>query len=169
MLYVQEQLSNYRRNTSRAPHLQSSSKQVHILHVHGCMGGNIMVLILQNHCVERIWVEINARVNYPVKACLIEMEARGDINMDCLHEKFCISWFTIRVCSVGTTLAVQAWNHHPIPGTDTQYDMTMFPYFYNLVCRLWTRDSKSKDVRKQSGSSCPSSHPSRGNRCYSEL
>ena len=38
MLYVQEQLSNYRRNITRAPHLQSSSKQVHYATHCMCMG-----------------------------------------------------------------------------------------------------------------------------------
>ncbi len=62
-------------------------------------------------------MEINARVNYPLKACLIQLEERQDFNMDCTHVKFCVSWFSIRVASVGTSLAVQAWNDHPIPGT----------------------------------------------------
>ncbi len=73
----------------------------------------------QNHCVERMWVEINARVNYPIKHCLVSLQERGTINLDCPHQKFCISWFTIRVTHVGTTLAVQSWNDHPIPGTNS--------------------------------------------------
>ena len=75
-----------------------------------------VITFFQNHCVERMWVEINGRVNYPLKACLIEMQERNEINMDSEHVKFCVSWFTIRVSNVGTTLAVQAWNAHPIPG-----------------------------------------------------
>lgn len=66
--------------------------------------------------VERIWVEINRRVNYPIKSCLIALEEAGDINMDCLHIQYCVSWFTIRVANVGTTIAVDSWNNHPIPG-----------------------------------------------------
>ena len=75
----------------------------------------------QNHCVERMWVEINGRVNYPLKACLVELQERGEIDLDCPHQKFCTSWFSIRVSNIGTTLAVQAWNEHPIPGTLTLY------------------------------------------------
>ena len=41
MLFVQEELAHLWRNTNRAPHLQTS-----------------------NHCVERMWVEVNGRVNY---------------------------------------------------------------------------------------------------------
>ena len=70
----------------------------------------------QNHPVERFWVEINTRVNYPVKACLVKMEELGVIDMESSMHKFCVSWFAIRVCSVGTKLAVQAWNEHPVPG-----------------------------------------------------
>ncbi len=31
--------------------------------------------------IERLWVEVNTRVNYPVKRILIEMENAGDINL----------------------------------------------------------------------------------------
>ena len=61
-------------------------------------------------------MEINARVNYPIKTCLIGLQRSGDINMDCPHQKFCVSWFSIRVAAVGTTLAVRSWNDHTIPG-----------------------------------------------------
>lgn len=73
-------------------------------------------MFFKNHVVERIWVEINGRVNYPIKSCLIALEEAGDINMDCPHTKYCVSWFTIRVANVGTAIAVHSWNNHPIPG-----------------------------------------------------
>ena len=74
------------------------------------------MLFSQNHCVERIWVEVNSRVNYPIKTCLLDLEERGDLDMECNHVKFCVSWFAIRVASICTTLAVNSWNDHPIPG-----------------------------------------------------
>ena len=61
-------------------------------------------------------MEINGRVNYPIKTCLVQLEAQGDIDMMCSHTKFCVSWFTIKVSTIGTTLAVSSWNEHPIPG-----------------------------------------------------
>ena len=61
-----------------------------------------------------MWVEVNARVNYPIKHCLVWLEENGEINIDDPHQKFCVSWFTIHVANVGTTLVVQAWNDHPI-------------------------------------------------------
>ena len=66
--------------------------------------------------MERIWVEINTGVNYPVKACLIGMEECGEIDLESSMQKICVSWFAIHVCCVGTKLAVQAWNEHTIPG-----------------------------------------------------
>lgn len=77
---------------------------------------NIAIIFFQNHCIERIWVEINGRVNFPIKTALIQLEENGDLDMSCRHVKFCVSWFTIRVAHVGTTLAVNAWNEHSIPG-----------------------------------------------------
>ena len=71
---------------------------------------------LQNHCVERMWVEVNARINYPIKAVLVQMEQRDELNLNCDHERFCISWYTMRVAHVGTTSFVRAWNEHRIPG-----------------------------------------------------
>ena len=61
-------------------------------------------------------MEINGRVNYPIKTCLVAMQASGDIDMDCPHQKFLVSWFSIRVSAIGTTMAIQSWNEHPIPG-----------------------------------------------------
>lgn len=63
-----------------------------------------------NYMIERLWVEVNRRVNYPVKRILVEMESAGDLM------KHCVSWFTIEVLSVGIQLFVQSWNNHPIPG-----------------------------------------------------
>jgi len=34
-------------------------------------------------------VEVNGRVNYPIKAVLVEMEENDEINMENNHIKFC--------------------------------------------------------------------------------
>ena len=65
--------------------------------------------------VERIWVEVNTRVNYPVKTALLEMLEQGEINLDDLLHRFCISLFSIKVVSVGIDF-IKSWNNHPIPG-----------------------------------------------------
>ena len=56
-------------------------------------------------------MEINTRVKYPVKACLIGMEERGEIDMESSLQKFCVSWFAIRVCQVGSFLGALSFNH----------------------------------------------------------
>lgn len=71
---------------------------------------------LQNHIVERMWCEINLRINYPIKAVLVELTEAGDINIDDPLHLFCVSWVTIKVAFVGVTLFVKSWNNHPIPG-----------------------------------------------------
>lgn len=73
------------------------------------------LISIQNHIVERIWVEVNVRVNYPIKETLIRMLDQGDISTDDQQCRFCISWFTLRVANIGLNLLVSSWNEHPIP------------------------------------------------------
>jgi hypothetical protein len=54
-------------------------------------------VFLQNHRVERLWVEINRWVNYPVKAALIDMTDGDLINMDDDITRFCVSNITQQV------------------------------------------------------------------------
>ncbi|XP_020911488.1 uncharacterized protein LOC110249211, partial [Exaiptasia diaphana] len=96
MLFVQDLLSQYRRNTNRLPYIQTTSKQ--------------------NHAAERIWVEINSRVNYPVKKALNSMVNEEIIDMDDDVTKFCVSWVSSYVCFTGTCQVIDAWNNHPILG-----------------------------------------------------
>lgn len=63
-----------------------------------------------------MWVEINKRINYPLKEVLVEMEHKGEICMDDPLHRFCCSWLTLRVSNVGAKLFVASWNAHPIPG-----------------------------------------------------
>lgn len=68
-----------------------------------------------NHIIERIWVELNKRVTYPVKRVIISMDDQGVIDMDCSVTKFAVSTVLLRVCEVGMKRMVAAWNSHPIP------------------------------------------------------
>ena len=79
---------------------------------------------MQNHKVERLWVEVNARVNYPIKSVLIAMLENGDFNLDDDMDKYCVSWYAINVAAVGIELFVTSWNEHPIPGLQTLKDLT---------------------------------------------
>ncbi len=55
----------------------------------------------------------------------MEMDESGLFDIENVVHKFCVSWVALRVCQVGTTLFVQAWNNHRIPGTLNKiiYDM----------------------------------------------
>ena len=44
--------------------------------------------------IERLWVEVNTRINYPVKS-ILEMENCGKISMANILHKHCVSWFAI--------------------------------------------------------------------------
>ena len=69
-----------------------------------------------NHRVERLWVEVNRRVNYPIKRILVALEANGIIDLSSNVIKFCVSYSTIKVLAEALLLLVQSWNNHRIPG-----------------------------------------------------
>ncbi len=56
-------------------------------------------------------------MNYPIKRVLIQMCENGELNIDDPSDRFCVSWFTLRVANVGIKLFVSSWNEHRIPGT----------------------------------------------------
>ena len=62
--------------------------------------------------VERFWVEVNSRANYPIKHALKQME-EDIIDMECDGTKFCVSEVTQEVALYG----LQAWNNHVIHGS----------------------------------------------------
>lgn len=93
---VQQSISRFRNDPSRHPVLQSMSRQ--------------------NHRAERMWPEINARINYPIKRILVQMEGDGYIDMNDDVVKFSVSWVTIRVVATPVQRFISAWNAHTIPG-----------------------------------------------------
>ena len=72
--------------------------------------------VIQNHIAERHWVEVNSRVNYPLKAALTWMQSNSIIDLDCPVTKFCVSLMTGKLSQVGIKLHVRSWNNHRIPG-----------------------------------------------------
>ena len=95
-LYVHEKLRVGRGDEHVAPYAQTTST---------C-----------NHVIERMWVELNHRVTYPVKRIMTSMEDQQSIDMSCPVTKFCVSTVLCRVCKIGMDRMVLAWNTHPIPG-----------------------------------------------------
>ena len=70
----------------------------------------------QNHIIERIWVELNKRVTYPIKSVVSSLDNDGLINMDCPVTKFAVSTVLIGVCLVGINRMIVACNSHQMPG-----------------------------------------------------
>ena len=97
VVIVQQHLASQRlRQTQHLPILQSTSRQ--------------------NHRIERMWPEINARINYPIKRVLVAMESSGEIDMSQDVTKFCVSWTTINTVQIAVQNFIHAWNNHRIPG-----------------------------------------------------
>ena len=96
IISAQEHLSHFRNNHSREPVLQSLSRQ--------------------NHRAERIWPELNQRINYPIKHLLISMENNEEISMGDDVTRFCVSWVTMWVIREAIQQFLLAWNCRRIPG-----------------------------------------------------
>ncbi|XP_068747843.1 uncharacterized protein [Montipora capricornis] len=103
MLFIQDVLKEHRRNPSRLPYIQSTSKE--------------------NHRAERIWVEMNHRVNYPLKRALNAMVNNEEIDMEDEITKFAVSWVTMKICHTGCKQVIDAWNSHCIPGKGAPNDL----------------------------------------------
>lgn len=118
LLFVQRLLSQYRRNTAREPFLQTRSTQVDMHGFRDCKiyDCDCVVIIVQNHLAERHWVEVNSRVNFPIKRALVNMQQNSVIDMDCPVTKYCVSFIAGKLCQVGIQRHIQAWNNHRIPG-----------------------------------------------------
>ena len=72
--------------------------------------------VYQNLPVERIWSEVNARVKYPIKKVLVEMDNNMEIDMNVDVHKFCVSAVSCLVAELGLNKVVQTWNFHSTPG-----------------------------------------------------
>ena len=72
--------------------------------------------LLQNLRVERIWPEVNNRVNYPIKHALVNMIDNNVLNLDDPLERFCVSTVTVQISHLGLRRFVDAWNNHYISG-----------------------------------------------------
>ena len=51
--------------------------------------------VYQNLPVETVWSEVNARVNYPIKKVLVEMDKNMDIEMNVDVYKFALRPFLV--------------------------------------------------------------------------
>ena len=113
LLYVQEALRCRVGPRDILPYVQSPSTEVRVLILLTCINFSLYRTTLLNAL---FWVEVNSRINYPLKRHLISMEATNLINMSDETTKFCVSFVTCNVAYHGLSLFVAAWNHHSIPG-----------------------------------------------------
>ncbi len=67
-----------------------------------------------NHVIERMSVELNRRVIYPIKHAIVEMQETAAINMDCPVTVFAVSNVLMRVTEVGMNRMIISWNNHLI-------------------------------------------------------
>uniref|UniRef100_A0A1A8J5M2 Si:ch211-227p7.1 n=1 Tax=Nothobranchius kuhntae TaxID=321403 RepID=A0A1A8J5M2_NOTKU len=95
-LFIQEKLAGHRHNHERRPFVQTPSTR--------------------NHVIERMWSEVNARVNYPLKTALVQLVDMEDLDMEDNTSKYCVSNLTCQMAGLGITNVIKAWNAHRIPG-----------------------------------------------------
>lgn len=95
MLFIQENLRSAHGDPSIAPYRQTTSRE--------------------NHVIERIWVELNHRVTYPLKRVITDMDNDEEIDLGSNLVKFCVSAVTQEVAKVGMKRMIMAWNAHSLP------------------------------------------------------
>ena len=103
--------------------------------------------------MERIWPEVNARVNYPIKQILVEMDNDLAVDMNNEIHKNSVSSVACLVAGFGLKRVVLSWNEHPIPGNQLARKKSMYG-----TC-FWTATLVSGHVsipqfRKTNVSSC---------------
>jgi hypothetical protein len=63
-----------------------------------------------------MWPEVNQRVNYPIKAALVELMESDILDVEDDVTKFCLSNLCIQLADLGIQQVVDSWNAHRMPG-----------------------------------------------------
>jgi len=80
---------------------------------------------------------VNSRINYPIKALLIEMQESHQFNLQDEYVKFCVLWISIQISRIGVEIFVTAWNEHPIQGMyPRNRKYIVYVHSCNTVARL---------------------------------
>ena len=84
------------------------------------------LFFFKNLPIERLWPEVNSRVNYPIKSVLVEMDNSNEIDMGNEAVKFCVSKVACMVAGFGLQVVISSWNEHPIAGISIIYILFHF-------------------------------------------
>lgn len=107
-LAAQAALADHRTDVSRRAILQSTSTT--------------------NHIIERWWVEVNQRVNYPLKRELNSVAQTELVNMEDEDSRFFVSSVASALAGRATIHAMDSWNDHTIPGKGCPYELMQENY-----------------------------------------
>ena len=70
----------------------------------------------QNLPVERFWVEMNGRVNYPLKTALVWLDNNNIFDINDEIQKYSVSQVSMAVAKYGASICIRSWNEHHIRG-----------------------------------------------------
>ena len=98
---------------------------------------------------ERIWPEINSRVNYPIKSALMSMEESGIISLDDPLHQLCVSYCTTRVASAGAETSIAAWNDHPIPSEFKLLNIQQLMLYFHITTFVLNQTSILYELCRQ--------------------
>ena len=94
--FVQHVLGPFRRETSRVPSRMTKSTD--------------------NYVAERVWPEINSRINYPLKRALIYVVENFDYDLEDPVVSYSLSWISLYVSADAIEHFINSWNYHRVPG-----------------------------------------------------
>ena len=74
--------------------------------------------LTDNYVVERFWVKVNSRVNYPIKKILSKIIDEYDYDLNDPIIKHSLSFIYCNLARGPFQHHVQSWNYHRVPGPD---------------------------------------------------
>ena len=82
--------------------------------------------------IERLWREVNMRVNYPIKTDMQQLVDNDILDIENDTHKYVLSIVLIPIVSYGMEMFVKSWNHHRVDKNRHSHEPTGKPY--KLMC-----------------------------------